>query len=146
MQSNPIPKFLSGGIAFMKGIDERVYAYRVMAYVDYGVYSLSNNGLCFTVRADDPRLLTGFEAEFPTFDQIDWGMIQHNLTASEDEGGNEDEEGLKDGDDFWDGWWDEGYDDAVIDEWEDYQNFLKWEEFCFLALQPTGLLEFNFNP
>jgi hypothetical protein len=38
--------------------------------------------LRFTVKVNDSRLLTGCEPDFPTVDQVDWGIIQHDEMSS----------------------------------------------------------------
>jgi hypothetical protein len=123
--SKPLPKLEVGGITFMLGIDQRVHAYRISGYPAYGIYELSNNGLRFTVKANDPRLLTCCESDFSTFDQINWGTIQHKEMSSSYEELEEDltEEEIEI-QEFWDDWYQECYEE-LVDDWERYQEFLK---------------------
>ena len=75
--TNPAPSFAERSIAFHRSPSGRVRAYRI--YKLHGEadgsrsYDVSRNGLMFRLKASE--LLTGWEADFPTWTEIDWGDV-----------------------------------------------------------------------
>lgn len=126
------------GTCFLLGADGRIHAYHVFSKNDKE-FTAFRNGLSFTVRYDDPRIRTGFEEDFPTIDQIDWGRSgkpfrtqSPEAEAAELEANRMQRQRLE----FLD-WESEDYSPKYSDlanEDDLYKEFLQWERFCFSSL------------
>lgn len=76
MTTVSVPKFSYGGVAFRYTIKGQLQAWKVFdRQVSRGVvrYKVIRDGLLFWESED--RLLTGWEADFPGLDAVDWGTI-----------------------------------------------------------------------
>lgn len=135
-----LPLFEPGGVCFLLGADNKVRAYHVSRR-EGDRYYLFRDGLSFPVRTDDARLRTGFETDFPAFDEIDWGRTGKPFIQQQPEqeiAELEANQAEAEREEVWGNWEAEDYSDRA-EQWEkenaEYQAFLAWERFCFAELE-----------
>lgn len=112
-------------------------------------YTVRVNGFFIQYPEDDPRLLSGFEPDFPLHHEIDWSDYQDyrrpfDAYAQEySEDWDDDDANSFDDEDYSD----EEYYSDLLDDYEEYddcgkyEEFLRWEQFCFSNLDIIERLE-----